>query len=65
MKVLDFAPFVVCIFCEGVRVITLAERKVKDSRCSGKVPKLLFGDKIGHAKSVGFRFYSAVQRSES
>ena len=30
-----------------------------------KVPKLLFGDKIGHAKSVGFQFYSAVQRSES
>ena len=30
-----------------------------------KVPKLLFGDKIGHAKSVGFRFYSAVWRSES
>ena len=30
-----------------------------------KVPKLLFWDKIGHAKSVGFWFYSAVWRSES
>ena len=30
-----------------------------------KVPKLLFGDKIGHAKSVGFWFYSAVWLSES
>ena len=30
------------------------------------VPKLLFwGDRIGHAKSVGFRFCSAVSRSEN
>ena len=27
--------------------------------------KLTFFDKIGHAKSVGFRFYSAIWRSES
>ena len=26
VKMLDFAPFMVCIFCEGIRVITLAER---------------------------------------
>ena len=30
-----------------------------------KVPKLLFWEKIGYAKSVGFRFYSAIYRSES
>ena len=29
------------------------------------VSKLTFFDKIGHAKSVGFRFYSAIWRSES
>ena len=29
------------------------------------VSKLQFFDKIGHAKSVGFRFYSAIWRSES
>ena len=29
------------------------------------VPKLLFSDKIGQAKSVGFRCYSAVWRTES
>ena len=29
------------------------------------VSKLPFFDKIGHAKSVGFRFYSAIWRSES
>ena len=66
MKVLDFAPFVVCIFCEGIRVITLAEREVKDSRCSGKSQSCFFGTRLyGHAKSVGFWFYSAVWRSES
>ena len=37
MKVLDFAPFVVCILCEGIRVITLAEREVKDPQESSKV----------------------------
>ena len=29
------------------------------------VSKLQFFDKTGHAKSVGFRFYSAIWRSES
>ena len=29
------------------------------------VSKLTFFDKIGHAKSVGFRFYWAILRSES
>ena len=29
------------------------------------VSKLTFFDKIGHVKSVGFRFYSAIWRSES
>ena len=29
------------------------------------VSKLPFFDKIGHAKSVGFRFFSAIWRSES
>ena len=29
------------------------------------VSKLTFFDKIGHAKSVGFRFHSAIWRSES
>ena len=30
-----------------------------------KFIKVYFWDKIGHAKSVGFRFYSAIWRSES
>ena len=29
------------------------------------VSKLTYFDKIGHAKSVGFRFYSAIWQSES
>ena len=40
--------------------ITLAEREVKDSRLSGMSQSCFFWDKIGHTKSVGFRFYSAV-----
>ena len=43
------------------RLITSAEREVKDSRRSGiNVSKLQFFDKIGQAKSVGFRLYSAI-----
>ena len=40
--------------------ITSAEREVKDSRRSGMYQSYHFFDKIGHAKSVGFRFYSAI-----
>ena len=40
--------------------MTSAEHEVKDSRRSGIVSKLQFFDKIGQAKSVGFRFYSAI-----
>jgi len=39
------------------RIITSAESEVKDSRVD------IFGTR--HAKSVGFRFYSAIWRSES
>ena len=49
----------------SIFIFTLAECEVKDSRCSGMYQSCLFFDKIGHAKSVGFRFYSAIWRSES
>ena len=39
--------------------------KVKDSRRSGMYQSWHFWDKIGHAKSVDFRFYSAIWRSDS
>ena len=69
-----------------MKIITSAEREVKDSRRSGmyqscnfyfggarskgfatlrNVSKLQFFDKIGQTKSVGFRFYSAIRRTES
>ena len=41
-------------------LITSAEREVKDSRRSGMYQSCHFFDKIGQAKSVGFRFYSAI-----
>ena len=41
-------------------LISSAEHEVKDSRRSGMSQSCFFGDKIGHAKSIGFRFYSAV-----
>ena len=44
---------------------TSAEREVKDSRRSGMYQSWNFWDKIGHARSVGFWFYSAIWRSES
>ena len=37
---------------------TSAEREVKDSRRPGMYQSWHFWDKIGHTKSVGFRFYS-------
>ena len=40
--------------------ITSAERKVKDSPGSGMYQSRPFWDKIGHAKFVGFRFFSAI-----
>ena len=43
-----------------VMIFTSAEGEVKDSRRSG-----MYFDKIEQAKSVGFRFYSAIWRSES
>ena len=33
---------------------------MKDSRLSGMYQSRYFQDKIGHAKSVGFRFFSAI-----
>ena len=41
-------------------IITSVEREVKDSRGSGMYQSCLFFDKIGHVKTVGFRFYSAI-----
>ena len=38
-----------------VMIFTSAEGEVKDSRRSG-----MYFDKIEQAKSVGFRFYSAI-----
>ena len=46
-------------------LITSAEREVKDSRRSGMYQSWHFWNNIGHPKSVGFRFYSAIWRSES
>ena len=46
-------------------VFTTVEREVKDLLCSGTFQRLHFWDKNGHAKFVGFRFYSAIWRSES
>ena len=40
--------------------ITSAELKVKDSPGSGMYQSRPFWDKIGHAKFVGFRFFSAI-----
>ena len=40
--------------------ITSAEREVKHSRRLGMSQSSFVGDEIGHAKSVGFRFYSAI-----
>ena len=48
-----------------VKFITSAEREVKDSRRSGMSQSCFFWDKIGHAKFLGFWFYSAIWRSES
>ena len=45
-----------------IRFLLRRSAKEKDSRRSGK---LTFFDKIGDAKSVGFRFYSAIWRSKS
>ena len=39
----------------GRMIITSAEREVKDSWRSGMPQSCFLGDKIGHAKSVGFR----------
>ena len=40
--------------------------RIKGFATLRNVPKLLFfWEKIGHAKSVGFWFYSAIWRSES
>ena len=44
------------------RLITSAERKVKDSRREGMYQSWHFWNKIGHAQSVGFRFYLASLR---
>ena len=44
---------------------TSAEREVNYSRHSGMSQSCFLGDKTGHTKSVGFRFYSAISRSES
>ena len=42
-------------------IFTSAEREVKDSGATLRnVSKLPFFDKIGQAKSVGFRVYSAI-----
>ena len=50
----------------GVEAIfTSAEREVKDSWRSGMSQSWYFWDKIGQAMSVGFRFCSAIWRSES
>ena len=46
-------------------LFTSAEREVKDSWRSGLYQSRHFWDKIGHVKSVGLQFYSAIWRSES
>ena len=44
------------------RLITSAERKGKDSWREGMYQSWHFWNKIGHAQSVGFRFYLASLR---
>ena len=65
-----FGEYSFCIAWMLVRwhsgfIITSTEREVKDSRLSVMYQSWYFQDKIGHAKSVGFRFYSAIWQSES
>ena len=48
-----------------VRVMTSAEREVKDSPLSEMYQSWHFWEEIGHANSVGFRFYSAIWGGES
>ena len=52
------------IFEYSMYLVTWAERQEKDSRRSGKFQSCFLGDKIAHAKSVGFRFESVIWRSE-
>ena len=44
----------------NARDFLLRRSEVKDMATLRNVSKLTFFDKIGHAKSVGFRFYSAI-----
>ena len=55
------SQFTVCKGQTGdMRLFTSAEREVKDSRRLGMYQSCIFFDKIGQAKSAGFRFYSAI-----
>ena len=49
----------------GKNLFTSRSGEVKDSRRSGMSQSWYFGDKIGHAKSVGFRFYSAIDEGRA
>ena len=49
----------------ATHVITSAEHEVNNARRAAVYQSSHFWDKIGYAKSVSFRFYSAIWRSES
>ena len=56
-----FAPMVLIL----VSLCYFGGARSKGFATLRNVSKLPFFDKIGHAKSVGFRFYSAIWRSET
>ena len=53
------------LFSSDVKLNYFGRARSKGFATLRNVSKLQFFDKIGHAKSVGFRFYSATWRSES
>ena len=65
--VLDFAPLgkKCCIFSVVEFSYYFGGARSKGFATLRNVLKLQFFDKIGHAKTVDFRFYSAIWRSES
>ena len=55
----------VVLLSQGRATVYFGGARSKGFATLRNVWKLQFFDKIGHAKSVGFRFYSAIWRSES
>ena len=60
VKMLDFGPFSIRRLKKTQIVYYFGGARSKGFATLRNVSKLQFFDKIGHAKSVGFRFYSAT-----